>query len=100
MTDTHGYSDVVFGLFALLGYKFSPRVADLPDQRFWRLDKEADYGALNDLSSNSLNESLIAAHWEDMLRLAGSLTLGNIGASSVMRTSVRDNLGNLLSHRV
>ena len=29
MTDTHGYSDVVFGLFWLLGYQFSPRLADL-----------------------------------------------------------------------
>lgn len=86
MADTHGYSDVVFGLFALLGFKFSPRLADLPDQRFWRLDREADYGALDDLSSHQLNERLIAAHWEDMLRLAGSLKLGKIGATSVMRT--------------
>ena len=28
MTDTSGYSDVVFGLFWLLGYQFSPRLAD------------------------------------------------------------------------
>ncbi|GAA5504098.1 tn3 family transposase TnBth1 [Deinococcus xinjiangensis] len=89
MADTHGYSDVVFGLFALLGYKFSPRLADLPDQRFWRLEKEADYGALNVLSRHTLNERLIAAHWEDILRLAGSLKLGKVGATSVMRTLQR-----------
>ena len=28
MTDTGAYSDVVFGLFRLLGYRFSPRLAD------------------------------------------------------------------------
>ena len=89
MADTRGYSDVVFRLFALLGYKFSPRLADLPDQRFWRLDREADYGALNDLGRHTLNERLIAAHWEDMLRLAGSLKLGKVGATSVMRTLQR-----------
>ena len=89
MSDTHGYSDVVFGLFALLGYKFSPRIADLPDQRFWRLDREADYGALDELSRHRLDERLIAAHWEDMLRLAGSLKLGKVGAASVMRTLQR-----------
>ena len=50
MTDTHGSSEVVFGLFALLGYRFSPRLADLADQRFWRLDKADDYGPLNELS--------------------------------------------------
>jgi Tn3 transposase DDE domain len=35
-TDTASYSDMIFGLFALLGYQFSPRFADLPDQRYWR----------------------------------------------------------------
>jgi hypothetical protein len=32
-TDTASYSDQVFGLFALLGYQFSPRLADMPDQK-------------------------------------------------------------------
>jgi len=36
MSDTAGYSDIVFGLFRLLGYQFSPRVADLGDTRFRR----------------------------------------------------------------
>ena len=44
MTDTAGYSDVVFGLFWLLGYQFSPRLADLGDLRFWRMNPAADYG--------------------------------------------------------
>lgn len=49
MTDTAGYSDTVFGLFWLLGYQFSPRLADLKDMRFWRLDPKANYGVLNDV---------------------------------------------------
>ena len=36
MSDTAGYSDVVFGLFYLLGYTFSPRLADLEGVRYWR----------------------------------------------------------------
>lgn len=28
MTDTGAYSDVVFGLFRLLAYRFAPRLAD------------------------------------------------------------------------
>lgn len=89
MADTHGYSDVVFGLFTLLGYRFSPRLADLQDQRFWRLEKDADYGALNDLSRHAVNQRRIAEHWEDMLRLAGSLKLGKVKATAVMRTLQR-----------
>ena len=33
-TDTASYSDIVFGLFRMLGYRFSPRITDLSDQRF------------------------------------------------------------------
>ena len=89
MADTHGYSEVVFGLFSLLGYRFSPRLADLPDQRFWRLEKEADYGPLSELSRHMVNARLIADHWDDLLRLAGSLKLGKVKATAVMRTLQR-----------
>ena len=47
MTDTGAYSDVVFGLFRLLGYRFCPRLADVGGSRFWRIDQKADYGLLN-----------------------------------------------------
>lgn len=89
MADTHGYSEVVFGLFSLLGYRFSPRLADLPDQRFWRLQKDDDYGPFNELSRHVINARLIADHWDDLLRLAGSLKLGKVKATAVMRTLQR-----------
>lgn len=89
MTDTHGFSEVVFGLFALLGYRFSPRLADLADQRFWRLEKADDYGPLNELGRHVVNARLIHDHWDDMLRLAGSLKLGKVKGTAVMRTLQR-----------
>ncbi|MDQ6803674.1 MAG: transposase [Actinomycetota bacterium] len=54
----------VFGLFWLLGYQFSPRPAGLPDQRFWRLDRDADHGPLNGLARNRINPQLIITHWD------------------------------------
>jgi TnpA family transposase len=42
MTDTAGYSDVVFGLFWLLGYQFSPRLADIGEARYWRIEPTAE----------------------------------------------------------
>ena len=65
MSDTAGYSDVVFGLFRLLGYQFSPRLADVGGSRYWRFDREANYGVLNDVSKNKINTALIAQHWDD-----------------------------------
>lgn len=76
MTDTGAYSDVVFGLFRLLGYRFSPRLADVGGTRFWRIDADADYGALNAIARQRVSLGQLEAHWDDFLRLAGSLKLG------------------------
>jgi TnpA family transposase len=86
MTDTGADSAVVFGLFRLLGYRFSPRLADVGGTRFWRIDPKADYGLLNDISANQLSLQRIESHWDDMLRLAGSLKLGRVSAAGIMRT--------------
>ena len=86
MTDTGAYSDVVFGLFRLLGYRFSPRLADIGGTRFWRIDAHADYGELNSIARQRVSLGRIEAHWDDLLRLAGSLKLGLVPATGIMRT--------------
>ncbi len=90
VTDTASYSDQVFGLFALLGFQFSPRLADLPDQRWWRIDPGADYGPLNSVARHRVNLSLISENWADMVRLAGSLMAHRVKASEVMRVTQAD----------
>lgn len=77
---------MVFGLFRLLGYHFCPRLADVGGTRFWRTCPEADYGKLNGLARQSVKLDLIAEHWDDLLRLAGSLKLGRVPATGIMRT--------------
>lgn len=85
MSDTAGYSDLVFGLFRLLGYQFSPRIADLGDSRLWRIDAAANYGPLNRIARNRLDLGLITPLWEDILRAVGSLMLGTVSASELIR---------------
>ena len=86
MTDTAGVSDVVFGLFWLLGYQFSPRMADVGESRFWRIDTAADYGCLDGIARQKINTRLIANNWDDMLRVAGSLKMGTVSASEIIRS--------------
>lgn len=85
MTDTGGYTDLVFGLFWLLGFRFSPRLADLGDARLWRMDRSAHYGGLNGVARHRINTKLIAANWDDLLRVAGSLLSGKVSASEIIR---------------
>ena len=89
MTDTAGVSDLVFGLFWLLGYQFSPRWADIGEARFWRLDPTANYGALNSIARSRVNTKLIVRNWDDLLRVAGSLQQGKVSASELMRSILR-----------
>ena len=86
MTDTGAYSDVVFGLFRLLGYRFSPRLADIGGTRFWRIDPQGDYGELNRSRQAAGEPRLDRGTWDDLLRLAGSLQLGRVPATGIMRT--------------
>jgi len=66
--------------------QFSPRLADIGETRFWRVDGKADYGALDELASQRINVQLIVQHCEDLLCLAGSLKLGTVQAAGLIRT--------------
>ena len=91
MTDTGAYTDAIFGIFYLLGFQFSPRLADAGGARLWRIDQKADYGPLNRLVSGRINTRIITEQWDDLLRLAGSLKLGVVQASGLIRTLQTNN---------
>ncbi len=100
MTDTAGVSDMVFGLFWLLGYQFSPRLADAGESVFWRMDKNADYGVLNDLARSCIKAHKIEQHWDDMIRIAGSLKLGTVQASELIRSLLKSDRPSSLAQAI
>ena len=61
-------------------------VAHVGGARFWRVDPTADYGALDKLAAHKAKTGIIVEHWDDLLRLAGSLKLGFVQAGGLMRT--------------
>lgn len=86
-TDTAGYTELVFALFDLLGLRFSPRIRDLADQQLYRtkaIDLEP-YSNLKKHILNTIQVERIHQHWDDMLRLAGSLKQGWVTASLIIQ---------------
>jgi len=73
MDDTAADSHLIHGLFRLFGQQFSPRLADLPERRYWRLNPSADYGAFNRVATNRIRRQLIEDQWSDICRVAGTL---------------------------
>lgn len=100
MVDTTGTSDIIFGLFWLLGYQFSPRLADAGEAVFWRIDKEADYGVLNEVSRGQLRPEKISTHWDDMMRVAGSLKMGTVHASELIRSLLKSDRPSSLAQAI
>jgi len=84
-TDTAGFTDQVFGLMHLVGYRFSPRIRDLADKRLFIPGRAKDYPTLSGMIGGKINWKLIREHWDDLLRLAGSIKQGTVTASLMLR---------------
>lgn len=84
-TDTHGVTLVNFGLFDLLGMQLSPRIRDLGRITLYRAgprsEAESRFPHTGPLLTRKLNLDLIAEHYDDLLRLVGSLKFGHATAS-------------------
>jgi Tn3 transposase DDE domain len=61
-TDTHGFTEQLFGLCPMLGIAFMPRLKDLADQ-LYKLDKDADHGTLEPLFRGTVDAALISEQW-------------------------------------
>jgi TnpA family transposase len=84
-TDGGAVSDHVFGLCALLGYRFTPRMPRLDDRRLYAFEPRAAYGAAAPLLGERLDPDLIHGQWHELLRLAASVRAGTVSASLMLK---------------
>jgi TnpA family transposase len=86
-TDTHGYSEAIFGSTHLLGISYAPRIKNLKKQqlygfREWQKEKTSAWKIRPSLS---IHEGLIIEHWDDILRLIATIKLKEATASDIFR---------------
>jgi len=84
-TDTAGFTDHVFGLCHLLGYRFAPRIRDLADKKLFLPDREGEYPALESMIGGPIQKGHILSHWDEVTRLAASIVQGTATASLLLR---------------
>ncbi len=90
-TDTHGYTDINFAAFAMLGRRFSPRLRGIQHQRIYRLNDEYDYGKLSPLVARP--DRIIRLHtvherWDKIAHFYASLAAGHVTASTALKRLV------------
>jgi TnpA family transposase len=84
-TDTGGASDHVFALFSLVGKRFAPRLRNIKDRKFHTFEKADAYPALANHIGAPINTALILEHWDDLLRLAASITTRAVAPSTILK---------------
>lgn len=84
-TDTAGFTDHVFAMMHLLGFRFAPRIRDLADTKIYILDSNNDYDGLKPMIGGTIGIKTIKTHWNEILRLSASIKQGTVTASLMLR---------------
>jgi TnpA family transposase len=84
-TDTGGFSDHVFAMCRLLGFRFAPRIRDLKEKRLYLLPGTPVPPELASMMAGTINTRVISDHWFELLRLAVSIKTGTVTASVILR---------------
>ena len=83
-TDTHGFTEQLFGLCYLLGFSFMPRLKDLSDQQLYKVDRTRSYGAIDPLFRATIDVALLREQWDPLVRVATSLRARSAPAHVVL----------------
>ncbi|MFA9378680.1 MAG: Tn3 family transposase [Lachnotalea sp.] len=83
-TDTAGYTDQVFGLSHILGFRFAPRIRDISELKLYSFSKHSDYAKIETIIQGKINTKIIQENYYDVLRLAYSIREGKESGSLIM----------------
>src|SRR3546814_7152741 len=83
--DTGGFTDHLFGISAMLGYRLVLRIRDLPSKRLYVFDPAATPSELRPLVGGKAREALIVSNWPDLFRCAATMGAGQVAPSSILR---------------
>ncbi|MGG2067481.1 Tn3 family transposase [Bacillus sp. S14(2024)] len=82
--DTAGYTDQIFGLAHLLGFRFAPRLRDLSSSKLYTIDSCKEFSNIEGLIRGQVNMKLIHDNYDDVLRLAHSIRESRVSGALIM----------------
>ena len=83
--DTDGFTDHVFAAPSILGYRFVPRIRDLPSKRIYVFEPAPCPRELRELIGGKVRERLIADNWPGILQVAATMAAGALAPSLILR---------------
>jgi TnpA family transposase len=90
VTDTHGNTELTFGISDLLGWELFARFSDPSDRRLHLLGEPDPHVAAELLLTRRANRQLIQEQYEELQRIAGSIKRGWIAPSLLISQMATD----------
>ena len=87
-TDTHGYTEINFAAFGMVGMRFCPRIRSLHRQRIYCADPDRDHGVLEPVlkrGRRAVNFRLIAEQWDRIGQFYAAFPAGHATASAALQ---------------
>jgi TnpA family transposase len=86
-TDTHGYSEVIFGTTYFLRFEFAPRIKGLSKQRLVAFKPRSYYEKLGYvlLPNTRVREAMLEKQWDEILRFIATIQLKITTASQLFK---------------
>ena len=86
-TDTHGYTETIFGVTHLLGFSFAPRIKNIKKQLLYSFKNKKHYESLDYkiLPNRYVKKEIIKENWEDVLRVIATIKLKEVTASQLFK---------------
>ena len=86
-TDTHGYTELIFGVTHFLETAFAPRIKNIGKQNIYAFSAKSTYAkkGYKILPSRTIQQSLITEHWDDILRFMVTVKLKHTPASQLFK---------------
>ena len=83
-TDTAGYTDQIFALTHILGFRFAPRIRDISDIKLFTMRNANNHKNLENILKGKIHEKVIRENFDDVLRLAHSVREGKVTSSLIL----------------
>lgn len=90
-TDTHGYSEIVFGITNCLGVFFAPRIKNYRDQLLYTFKinpkkiYEKEGFTIRPTANTYIDTDLLVSQWDKVLRVLASIKLRETTASRILK---------------
>ena len=86
-TDTHGYTEINFAAFGMVGMRFCPRIRSLHRQRIYCADPARDHGVLEPVlkRGRAVNFRVLAEQWDRIGQFYAAFPAGHATASAALQ---------------